>query len=291
MELNYLKYFYSVAKSGGFSRASRLLGVQQPSITRGVKNLEEQLGVLLFERNGKTVSFTRVGQEVYSACERIFQEAQTIRAIAEAETHDCKGQLKLATANPISIYLIPQILESYTKKFPDVWPQVFVGSASDLMVQIANSNLEFGLFFYAPALVSGIQVTTLSTVRFHLVISANLKNDIRTKARFIGSREIEDPNTKRFPMLEKLRKTIPQAKLALSTNDISAHREMAPRGLGVAILPGFMVADDLANGRLIDLFPKEDQRFSLKLLTRKHAILSRPAQLFIEEIKHSEALL
>lgn len=159
------------------------------------------------------------------------------------------------------------------------------------MVQIANSNLEFGLFFYSPTLLSGVQITTLTRIRFHLVISSHFKNHNRVKARFIGSREIEDPNTKRFPMLDKLRKTIPQAKLALSTNDISAHREMALRGLGVATLPGFMVADDLAKGHLIDLFPKEDLRFSLKLLTRKHAALCRPAQLFIEEIKHSEALL
>jgi DNA-binding transcriptional LysR family regulator len=287
IELTYLKYFFAVAKSGGFSKASRLLHVQQPSVTRGVQNLEEQLGVVLFERRGKAISLTRAGREILESCERIFQEARGIQVIADAEKKECKGPLKFAVANPISTHLIPEILESYLKKYPDVWPQAFVGSAQDLMTRIANADLEFGLFFYAPSLSPELQLTPLEKIRFHLVVATPFKSDSRVKARFIGSREIEDSNSPRLPTLERLKKDVPQAKLAISTNDISAHREMVLRGLGVSILPEFMIVDDLKDKRLVDLYPQEDWQFSLKLLTRKQTVLSRPAQAFLEEMKNS----
>jgi DNA-binding transcriptional LysR family regulator len=281
-ELTYLKYFFSVAREGGFSKASRVLGVQQPSITRGVQNLEEQLGVLLFERRGKKISLTRAGQRIYSSCERIFQEARNIRSIAESETTTCAGPLKFAVANPISTHLIPRVLEPFVREYPEVWPQAFVGSAGDLMPRIASGELEFGLFFYVPKTHPDLQITALSKERFHLVVSGKHRAITAVKARFIGSREIEDAQAQRFPALERLKKEVPGARLAISTNDISAHRELVLRGLGVSILPGFMIQDQLKSGLLVDLYPREEIRFSLKLVTRKAAVLSLPARRFLD---------
>ncbi|MEO5971311.1 MAG: LysR family transcriptional regulator [Bdellovibrionia bacterium] len=289
LELTYLKYFFFVAKSGGFSKASRILHVQQPSVSRGVQNLEDQLGVRLFERRGKTVLMTRAGRMIYSSCERIFQEAMNIQTIADLEAHEYKGPLKFAVANPISTYLIPRLLKSYTKSYPEVWPQIFVGSANDLMTQIADADLEFGLFFYVPRLLPSLQITLIERFRFHLVIAAHCKTDSHVKERFIGSREIEDPRSNRFPALEKLKLSVPNARLAISTNDIAAHLEMALCGLGVTILPEFMIKEHLQNGSLLDLYPKDEMRFSLKLVTRRQSVLSGPAKVFIKELKTFDA--
>jgi DNA-binding transcriptional LysR family regulator len=248
VDLTYLKYFFSVVNAGGFSKASQILGIQQPSITRGVKNLEDQLGVLLFERRGKTVSLTRAGKEVYFSCENIFNEAKKIKIIAESELHECKGPLRFAVVNPVSTFLMPKVLERYLKKYPYVWPQMYTGTANDLMLRISKTELEFGLFFHIPELLPELHKSTIQKVRFHLVVSSKHKNDDSIKARFIGSREIESPHANKFPILERLKRDISQASLALSTNDISAHKEMVLRGVGVSILPHFMIDEELKKG-------------------------------------------
>jgi DNA-binding transcriptional LysR family regulator len=97
------------------------------------------------------------------------------------------------------------------------------------------------------------------------------------KARFIGSREIEEGHARKFPALERLRKDVPEAKLGISTNDISAHKEMVLNGLGVAILPEFMM-----DGDLVDLYPEENFQFPLILVTRKNGVLSRAAREFLD---------
>jgi DNA-binding transcriptional LysR family regulator len=291
VDLSYLKYFYAVAKAGGFSRAAKLLGVQQPSITRGVKNLEEQLGVRLFERLKRQVRLTAAGREIYAICEKIYSEAGRIEAVAHSLTQECKGALKFAAASPISTFLIPEALEAFLRKYPEVWPQTSVGTLSDLVPRILQSDLEFGLFFYVPELPVDLAATSLGKMRFRLVIAAGEAANDQVKARFIGSREIEDGSAHRFPTLERLRKDVPEAKLAISTNDISAHREMVLRGLGVAILPEFAIADDLRAKRLRDLYPAEELWFDLQLITARNAVLTRPARLFLEEIRSIRGLL
>lgn len=88
MELNHLKYFYFVAREGGFSKASRLLRVAQPALTRAVKALEDDLEVTLFERRGRGVLLTKVGNDVYRKCEIVFAQTREITGII---VQNCKS--------------------------------------------------------------------------------------------------------------------------------------------------------------------------------------------------------
>lgn len=95
---------------------------------------------------------------------------------------------------------------------------------------------------------------------------------------FIGSREIDDTAARRFPFLELLKKDLPESRTTISSNDISAHRQLVIERLGVAVLPIFLIADDLEKGRVIDLYPREEMYFDLKVIKRKTAVLSKNAE-------------
>lgn len=71
VELNHLKYFYLVAREKSFTRASRLLRVQQPTISKMVRNLESQLGLVLLERQSRGTHLTPAGERIYRSCEAI----------------------------------------------------------------------------------------------------------------------------------------------------------------------------------------------------------------------------
>ncbi|MCX6125391.1 MAG: LysR family transcriptional regulator [Proteobacteria bacterium] len=134
MELNHLKYFYFVAREGGFSRASRMLKVAQPSITKTVKTLEKSLGVQLFERNGRSVALTKDGSDLFRKCEIIFAQVESIQSKAAfgGVSSSIKSTISIGAAEPIASHLLPSILKHFLRDFPHVYPQVIATTAAEV---------------------------------------------------------------------------------------------------------------------------------------------------------------
>jgi len=277
MELGHLKYFYHVALEGGFTKAARKLHIEQPSVSRAIQKLEADLGVLLFERQKRRVQLTRAGSEVFKATQRIFTEAENIKNLAQNESSVHRGPLYFAVASPFSTHLIPEVHSMFLKDHPEVRPVSFQGPASAMLDRIENGELEFGLFYHVPKLTPTLKSEILAKVPFKLVISAGQFRNENVRCSFIGSREVDDIATKAFPTLEKIKKDHPEAAIKISSNDLTAHKEMVLRGLGVSILPQFMVKKELESGLLKALYDKEEMNFAVRLVTRKGQILSKVA--------------
>jgi DNA-binding transcriptional LysR family regulator len=285
MNLLQLQYFYVVAKEGGFTKASKALRIQQPAISRMVQQLEESMQIKLFERIGRTVQLTTKGREVFEHCKTIFSDVEILKTAVGQMKSGPQGPLHFGASEPIASHLIPAVFEELLKEYPNLYPNIFSGTATSLFNQIKSGELEFGLFFHVPDLLNGLKIKTIKKVRFHLVIRKDLKNKKFVMESFIGSREIDDTSTKRFPTLTKLKKIHPEAKIRISSNNITAHKEMVLRGLGVAVLPDFLVQEDLKNGILTDVLPKEQLEFELKLVERSNSVLSLNAQSFLGLLK------
>lgn len=280
MNLLHLEYFYTVAKEQGFTNAAKLLRIQQPAISRMVKQLEENFGFPLFERVGRRVRLTSQGEEVFAKCRRIFEEVDGLKSSLGEISGVCTGPLSFGASEPISSHIVPAILEKVLCEHPKVYPVIFSGPSSILFDRIATGELEFGLFFHIPDLPLKLKVDVVKKIRFYLVVRKDLKNKKTILESFIGSREIDDTRTRRFPTLERLKQDYPKAAIKISSNNLTAHREMVLKGLGVAILPDFLVAQDIKQGRMKDLYPKEVFEFNLKRVQRSTAVLSLNAQVF-----------
>ena len=283
-ELGHLAHFHAVARHGSFTRAAAALRIQQPSVSRSVRLLEEALGVTLFERRPREVVLTAAGERIFAACVRLFEEADNIARIAEAERGDCRGPLRVAAAGAVASRLAPAAIGVLAERHPEVWPMVFSGPASMAAERIARGDFELGLYFYAERLPPSLERRELTTARFHLVVRSDRSRHRPTLASFIGSREVEDDRATRFPTLERLRRTVPEARIRISTNDIEAHLRLVEAGLGVSILPGFVVREGLKARRLRDVLPRDRLDFPLLLVSRKGRVLSRAAQAFLDAV-------
>lgn len=100
------------------------------------------------------------------------------------------------------------------------------------------------------------------------------RKDIETLKSFMASREIDDSKSQRSPILEKLKAHYPGAKILVSSNNLTAHKEFVMEGVGVAILPEFLVIEEIKNKKLVDVFPNEIFNYKLKIVKRKNAVLS-----------------
>ncbi len=285
MELNHLRHFWAVARAGGFTSAARAIHVQQPALSRAVKQLEGSLGVTLFEREKRGVRLTKVGAEIFEACERIFTDVENVKTLADAERSDCRGVLRFAASSEIAAEPMPAVLARYHRAHPDVWPMMFTGPSTPMLDSIARGDAELGLLFHLPRRREELAVRSLGKVPFKLVVRADRARSREVRASFIGSREVDDAGTKSYPTLERIRRDLPEVRIRLSSNDATSRKRMVEEGLGVAILPAFMVQRELDAGALAELHREDRFRFDLFLVARAGRILPRAARVLLDFVK------
>lgn len=281
MNLLHLHYFYTVAKEGGFLRASEALRIQQPAISRMVKQLEESLGLELFEKDGRNVRLTKNGERVFEHCTRIFSEVDDLQSSLGHIAGEPTGQLAFGANDVIASHLVPAILKKLLADYPQIYPVVQTSTAESLFSLIQKRKIEFGLFFHTPDLPDNLELLRLNKLIYKLVIRKDLKKDPQVLQSFIGSREVDDIGNKRFPTLERIRKDHPKAKITLSSNNLVAHKNFVLEGLGVSILPELMVKEDIKSGKLASLYDDEVFQFDLKLVRLKNSVTSLNAKVFL----------
>lgn len=282
MNLLHLEYFFVVAREGGFTRASEALRIQQPAISRMVRQLEEDFGFPLFEKVGRNVQLTKQGVDVFENCKQIFGAVDNLKTSLGQIKGVCQGPLTIGAAEVIATHFIPSAMPQFINSHPKVYPSIISGPASMLLTEILNGKIEVGMFFHVPDLPEKAEVFDRKMFRYHLVVKKSLRKKKEVIESFIGSREIDDVSTRRFPTIERIKKDYPGVKIRLSSNNLTSHLQYVREGLGVAILPEFLVKEDLRSGVLADVFPGEKFEFEMKLIKRRTSVLSLNVRTFLE---------
>lgn len=270
----HLEYFYTVAKEGGFLKASEKLRISQPAISRMIMTLEEYFEFKLFEKVGRNVRLTPQGEEVFESCKKIFLEVENLKFSVGKISGECKGPLMIAAAEPIASHFLPEKISKILKLYPEIYPNIFSGPASMVLKKIESGDIEIGFFFHVPELSEKLVIEKKIEISFRLVVRKDLKNDEKVLSHFIGSREIDDVGTKKFPTLDVLKRKYPKASIKTSSNNLTAHKELVLNGVGVSVLPEFLIHQELKNKILVDVFPDEKFTFHLKIIKRKNSVTS-----------------
>ncbi|MGE3609583.1 MAG: LysR family transcriptional regulator [Bacteriovoracaceae bacterium] len=284
MNLLHLEYFYTVAKEGGFLRASEKLRIQQPAISRMVASLEDYLGFKLFEKVGRNVRLTSQGKEVFESCKKIFGEVEDLKLSVGKIGREIKGPIYIAASEPIAGNFLPMMIAKMIKAHPKLYPNIYSGPSSLMLKKIENSDIEIGFFFHIPNLSEKLVTIKEIDIPFRLVVHKNYKRDESVLRQFIGSREIDDNTTKEFPTLDLLKKIYPGAKIKISSNNLTTHKELVLNGAGVSVLPEFLIREELKSKTFVDVIPNRKFSFPMKVVARKNAVLSLNSTALLEYI-------
>ena len=120
MELRHLRYFVTVAELLNFTRAAAKLRVAQPSFSRQIRDLEEELGVLLLERNSRFVRLTGAGKAFAAEAHAVLQHAEAAAQTARSFAKSNHQHLKLGYAPSLTVEVLPQALRRLEKECPRV---------------------------------------------------------------------------------------------------------------------------------------------------------------------------
>ncbi len=145
MELRHLRYFVAVASAGGVSLAARGLNMTQPALSRQIRDLEQDLGVLLFDRIGRKVILTGEGDELVGRARRILADAEAFRERAKALGGGEGGVLRIGATPQFIEAALPEVLARYRRARPGVDVQVIEDGASPLLRRVRQGELHLAI--------------------------------------------------------------------------------------------------------------------------------------------------
>lgn len=284
LDLNYLRYFFYVVNSNGFTRAAEALHVQQPVISRAIKLLEQQLGFKLLERQKKQIILTTEGKEVFHLAQKVFLNANQIAAYAKDRHEQTSGDLCFATSDSLAPDAMGMVLKNVIKKYPRIRPIHHAGPAHLLIDRIRSGSVEFGLFFNVPDLPADLEKTKLTNVPFEFVVAKELARNKSILESFIASKEQDDNESLRLPLFEKYKALHKAAHITAISSSSMARKSLVANGVGVTILPRFLVRTELKNASLKSL-NEGDYSLPLYLVERKSSYRTKVKHFLISEIK------
>ncbi len=134
MKLQQLRYLVEVARCGlNVSEAAEVLYTSQPGVSKQIKMLEDELGVIVFERSGKRLTaITEPGKRVLEIAERILREADNIKRVGEEYAGGDSGSLVIATTHTQARYALPAVVKQFIERHPKVRLSMHQGSPTQI---------------------------------------------------------------------------------------------------------------------------------------------------------------
>ena len=147
MKLQQLKYLLAIVDNGlNITAAAERLYTSQPGVSKQLKLLEEELGMLLFERKGKSLgAITPTGERVIERARIIMKEVDNIRTLASDAFAEEEGSLSIATTHTQARYVLPEIIGEFRKRFPKVSLNLHQGTSEQIADMVDANRVDFAI--------------------------------------------------------------------------------------------------------------------------------------------------
>ena len=139
------RVFISVAEKLSFSKAANELNITQPAITRHIRELEERYKVSLFERKGNKIYLTKAGEKVYNSYKEIAQLYRALEFEISQMHNSVSGEFRIGASSTISQYVIPKIIASFHKRYPQISIYLINGNSFEMERQLEENIIDIAL--------------------------------------------------------------------------------------------------------------------------------------------------
>lgn len=158
MTLQQLRYLIAIADSSlNITMAAERVYATQPGISKQLKQLEDELGLRIFTRKGKSLdSITPAGEKIIERARIILREAGNIKALAADSRADAKGAITIATTHTQARFVLPGTLAKFRTRYPDVSLHIAQESDADIVAKVKSGAVEFGFSSSSGATPEGL---------------------------------------------------------------------------------------------------------------------------------------
>ena len=147
MDIRTMQYYLAVVREGTISAAAEALHVAQPSLSRQMKDLEEELGAALFVRGNRKITLTEEGMVLRKRAEEMVRLMQrTEEEISQVKNH-VSGSVRIGAGESVSFHYLSRTAASIAKEHPDIRFHITSGDTQDLMDELADGLIDFAVIF------------------------------------------------------------------------------------------------------------------------------------------------
>jgi LysR family transcriptional regulator, nitrogen assimilation regulatory protein len=255
MDLRQLQYFSRIAESGSFREAAARANVAQSALSRHMRALEEELGVILMERHARGIRLTAEGEKLKRRADTILREVEETRAEMTATKASPRGTVTIGATTTTSRLLYARLAEAVNEHFPDVTLQMTEGASYYLLEGMDTGRIDLAIIVN-PAHRDNLSNEELVTEKVYLVGSPRLPD--------IPSAPCSISDLVDRPMVLFTRPSGGRTQLenAAAANNVSIDvrfeaaspdvvKDFVRRGLAYAMMPYSSIFKEVENGELI----------------------------------------
>ena len=232
-----LKTFLTIARCGSFAAAGNKIGLTQSAVSAQIKNLEDALGLRLFDRTGRSANLNAAGLRALPLAEQIIE---TFALMGQPESvADYRGELRIGAIGTVQTGLLPPVLLRLLREASGVEPKLVPGVSLNLLSQIDAGEIDLAVMIRPPfALPKELHAELIQKEPFVLITPLNIEGDdpfkllvehpfVRYDRSSFGGRQVS----------QFLRKHHLDVRPGLELDELDAIVKMVESGLGVALVP------------------------------------------------------
>lgn len=292
MELRVLRYFLTIAREGSITNAANVLHVTQPTLSRQIHDLEEELGQRLFVRGSRNMSLTAEGMILRKRAEEIISMVDKTEAEFHSMSNVVSGDIYIGGGETEAVKLIAQIVCELRTAYPEIHYHLYSGNAEDVTERLDKGLLDFGLLIQ-PADISKYDYFNIPArdtwgVIMRKDIPLEKKETIRKEdllnVPLICSRQVISEERHRNEFAEWFGEDFDKLDIVTTFNLVYNAAIMVEAGVGYAI-----TIDKIANtteSSSLCFRPLEPQLDSgLNIIWKKDQVFSAAAALFFKKLR------
>ncbi len=261
MQLTWLRSFIAVGEALSFTRASIKLRISQPTLSQQIRQLEEEIGIQLFDRSTHHVQLTHEGQVILATSRRLSAEIDGLKETAKELREGLAGEIAIGTVPSVGTYILPSYLQSFRKQFPAIRISILSKPRHEILQHLSEGTIDAG--FIAAFGDDDIfpQYKSFLVCQSELVFICGPEcqnrcpNYERNNLKFTElAWERIVYNDAHAPEQQAVAKTFSahgiQIRPVMESDQIETIKKMVEAGMGCAILPAFTVRAEVESGRL-----------------------------------------
>ena len=242
MELRQLHYFVEVAEREHVSEAAQHLHVAQSAISRQISNLEAELGVHLFEREGRNVKLTPIGKIFLNHTKTAIKAIDYAKRQIDEYLDPEKGSIKIGFPTSLASHLLPTVISAFKEKYPNVSFHLRQGSYKFLIESVINRDIDLAFLGPVPLNIPEVEGTILFSESIFALLP--ISHPLATKKSILLN-ELRNDEFVLFPNGYVLQEIAVDAckqagfipNVSSEGEDLDAIKGLVSAGIGVTLLP------------------------------------------------------
>lgn len=292
--LRQLQFFVAAAEAGSVSGAARALSISQSSVTEAIRTLEDDLGVILFDRQARGLLITHKGSAFLRHARQILADVATARTAFRDEAETATGRLSLGVTSLVAGYVLSDILSRFRRAFPQVDLNVIEDNGDYLQHLLIGGELDVAVLLTSSVKDRmALQVETLLVSPYRLWLPlghALAQQEAIALEQLAGLPLIQLMVDEIEESTRRLTAALPvKPEIAFRTRSVEAVRSLVATGAGLAILPSLVYRPWSLEGDRIEIrdVGGDLPTVQVGLAWRRGAPLSAPALNFVRSAQTS----